>query len=205
MDSTIAAAWIAAAIGGLGVISTAMVAISGHRTTVKTNDKAVQAATENTMRALDAAHQAQRWEKQANAYIEAITLIKRRQQERQHMLSPLRYDDATEEKIRNSYADPSVWDWAKAWAELTAYASQPILEAMHAVEEAAVQVNDRVEQWKALTDQARSAVPASPPGEQVMAAHGEVEAAVKAADDTEARLVALIRADLALRPSDGGG
>jgi hypothetical protein len=76
---------------------------------------------------------------------------------------------------------------------------------MHAVEETARQVIAKVGQWKALTERAHSGMPGGPDGSQVIAALAEVKPAAEEAREADAALAALIRADLALKPSDADG
>src|SRR5690242_9721051 len=103
-----------------------VVAALGYFYNRATAKATIQATNANALAALDAAHSAQLWEKRAEAYVEALALIARRQTGRRHITSLLSYDEATEAKLRQTYADPEDWDWATASARLTAYASPPV-------------------------------------------------------------------------------
>src|SRR5690242_15850759 len=90
-----------------------VVAALGYVYNRATAKATIQATNANALAALDAAHDAQLWEKRADAYVEALAVIARRQAERRHMTSLVGYDEATEAKLRRTYADPEDWDWAR--------------------------------------------------------------------------------------------
>jgi hypothetical protein len=73
MQPVVEAAWIAAGTGVLGVVGTVIVAVSGFRNTRKVTDQTIQAAAQDSIRALDAARADRLWEKQATAYASFIT------------------------------------------------------------------------------------------------------------------------------------
>jgi hypothetical protein len=73
MQPVIAAAWIAAGAGVLGIIGTVIVAVSGFRSTQKVTDQTIQAAAKESIRQLDAARADRLWERQATAYAAFIT------------------------------------------------------------------------------------------------------------------------------------
>ena len=71
MDPTIAAACIG---GGAAILSggwTALVAITTTRSARRTNQATIDAAAENTKRALDAAREERLWDRRAEAYADA--------------------------------------------------------------------------------------------------------------------------------------
>jgi hypothetical protein len=76
----------AALISGGWATAVAALGYFYNRVTTKAT---IQATTANAVAALDAAHAVQHWEKRADAYIETLTLVTRRQQERRHTASPL--------------------------------------------------------------------------------------------------------------------
>ena len=73
MQPVIAAAWIAAGAGVLGVIGTVIVAVSGFRSTHKVTDQTIQAAARESIRQLAAARADRLWERQATAYAAFMT------------------------------------------------------------------------------------------------------------------------------------
>jgi hypothetical protein len=131
-------------------------------------------------------------------------VLARRQSARRHRASPLTYDEVTEAKLRQVYSDPPDWDWATASATLTAYASQPVLEATRAVEDANANVHAKLDDLDALRRMADSPAAGRADDRAMPAGWREVEAASAAAKDADDALEALIRADLARKPSDRG-
>src|SRR5215472_12448365 len=152
MNPTIAAALIS---GGWA----AVVAALGYVYNRATANATIRATNANALAALDAAHAAQLWEKKAEAYVDAIAALTRRQAARQRLMV---YDDATEEKLRKALDAPQDWDWARASARLAAYAAQPVLDAMQATVAADSEISNRLEDWKALFDRAGMAGAAGP-------------------------------------------
>jgi len=73
MQSVVEAAWIAAGPGVLGVVGTVTVAVAGYHNTRRVTDQTVQAATQDSIRTLDAARADRLWEQQAAAYAAFIT------------------------------------------------------------------------------------------------------------------------------------
>jgi hypothetical protein len=190
--------WAAIISGGWA----AVVAALGYRFNRVTAKATTQATNSNALAALDAAHQAQLWEKKAEAYVAAIAAITRRQAARFHLTRMLRFDDATEEKLRESYAAPEDCEWANVSARLSSFAPPAILDAMTAANVADQEATASYGQWRALTEQRGSLGPSRITGSQTMTAFGAVETAMAAASEADKALEALIRADLALKPSD---
>ncbi len=150
---------LAAIISGGWATVVAAIGYRYNRVAVKETIKATNA---NSLVALDAAHEAQLWGQKASAYVDAIASITRRQAARFHLTRMLRYDEATEAKLRESYAAPENWDWANIGARLAAFAPQPILDALLAANQTNQEVTAQYGQWKALSEQRE--VPGSPPG-----------------------------------------
>lgn len=82
-----------------GLPFAALVAITTTRSARSTNQATIDAA-ENTARALDAAREERIWEKRAEVYLDAMRLVRHRQEARENTTRTLRYDDETEERIR---------------------------------------------------------------------------------------------------------
>jgi hypothetical protein len=120
MSPVIEAAWIATVTGCVGIISTAVVALSGHRTTVKTSK-----------RGLDAAHRERMWDRQADAYVNAIAGIRHQQKIRESRMSTIRFDPPAP-------APASPVDWAELEPRLLAYASPSVIAALKAASDAGI-------------------------------------------------------------------
>jgi hypothetical protein len=195
MNPIVAAALIS---GGWATV----VAALGYVYNRATANATIRATNANAQAALDAAHAAQLWEKKAEAYVDAIAALTRRQEGRRQLISPVGYDDATQEKLQQVLAAPQDWDWARASARLTAYAAQPVLDAMHETIAADTQVSNRLLDWKFLFDRAGLAGAAGPTNKQITEAFNAIQPAAEKANAADSKIEALIRADLALKPSD---
>jgi hypothetical protein len=189
--------WAAIISGGWA----AVVAAISYRFNRATAKATIQATNANALAVLDAGHEAQLWEKKAEAYVAALAAIHRRQVGRHHLIRPVRFDEATEERLLQSLAAPEETDWAQASAQLTAYAAQPVLDAMYAANEADNQVQVKLQHWKLLTDRVTAPVPGGPTGEQVIEALNAAQRAATAAKEADSAMEALIRADLTVKPS----
>jgi hypothetical protein len=82
MSPVVEAALIAAITGGVGVVGTVVVAISGHRTTNKT-----------TVLALDAARGDRLWDKQAATYEETLSALLYRADKRRDQVTTARWTE----------------------------------------------------------------------------------------------------------------
>ncbi len=190
--------WAAIISGGWA----AVVAAIGYRFNRATAKATVQATNANTQAALDAAHAAQLWEKKAEAYADIIALISRRQAARSDLMRMLRYDEDTEEQLRQATEPPPGTDWAKIRARLTAFAARPVVDAMNATMDADNEVRARWGQHKALAEQGNASAPGGPTGDQMRAALKAAQDAATAADVADETLEDLIYDDLVLKPSD---
>ncbi len=180
----------------------AVVAAIGYRFNRATAKATIQATNINALAALDAAHQAQLWEKKAEAYREALAAITRRSAARSHLTSPLKYDEDTEERIRESYASPQDWDWAAMSAGLIAFATEPILDALRYATEADMKVRQCVRHQEALTKREQSQRGPLPGDDELADAWKAIPEAAEAAGAADKALEKLIRVDLSLRPSE---
>jgi len=193
--------WAAVISGGWAAVVGAL----GYRYNRVTAKATMQATNANALAALDAAHDAQLWEKKAEAYVDTIAAITRRQAARFHLTRMLRFDEPTEEKLRDSYAAPEDWNWANASARLAAFAPWPILDAMTASNTANQEVSARYGQWKALTEQRESSGPGRTAQSQIMEAFGAVEVAVTAARNADRKCGTLAGMRQGPWPSCGSG
>jgi hypothetical protein len=87
-------------------------------------------------------------------------------------MSNVRFDEATEKKLKEAYEAPDDWDWAAASAKLTAYGSPPVLHATRVSQARRLQIAGRFKPFTTLVREARSRglEPGAPGTEQVMAA-----------------------------------
>jgi hypothetical protein len=91
MDPTLEAAWIAAGVGGLGILSTAVIAVVSSRNSQAANNATIEATQANNQATLDAAHDAWLRDKRAELYADLLEHISWRQAEvkrRTHDLDP---------------------------------------------------------------------------------------------------------------------
>jgi hypothetical protein len=115
----------------------------------------------------------------------------------------LRYDEDTEERLRQATEPPPGMDWARVHARLTAFAARPVVAAMNATMDADNDVIARWVQYKALTEQGNASAPGDgPTGEQLRAALKAAREAAAAADEADVALEDFMYADLVLKPSD---
>lgn len=160
MDTTVTAAWIGA---GAAIVSggwTALVAITTTRNARRTNQAAIHAAAENTARALDAARTERIWDKRAEVYLDAMRFVRHRQEARENATRTFRYDDAAEERIRESLASfklPDSWD---VELRLLAYGSRQVIDAVEVSGDAHQRVEQAYQDRIIATDNAKGSLDA---------------------------------------------
>ena len=202
MDSLVAAAWIGAITGGVGIVGTATVAITAARTTRRITDRTNKAATANMVLALDAARAERLWEKRADAYVDALKLLRRRQALRGEAVRTARFDRQGEELIRqwlNSFKMPD--DWQGIEMRMLAYASQPVFDALRDSALANDAINAARQNWEEAREQVSAAPTAGQAVSDVRIAFDAIKSAIEQADGRDEVLLAVIRADLHDRPS----
>jgi len=197
------AAWIG---GGAAIVSggwTALVAITTTRTARRTNQATIDAAAENTKRALDAARDERIWEKRAEAYLDAMRFVRHRRDVYDDITRLFRYDEATEERIKKWLDSFQLPDIRGIEIRLLAYASQPVIDAMNASGAAHEHMTRAHQDWTTAMNQATKGVPGAPTDAQVAEARAAIEPAAKEATAKEEALLDAIRADLHSRPGQG--
>lgn len=114
------------AIGSVGL--TAYVAVRGFRSTREATDKAVEASSQNTIRALNAARDDRLWEKRATVYEETVAFMLHRQHQRD---SPVLHNRTAREKSNATRlgGDYRPAAWRTMQGRLVAYASDVIVAA----------------------------------------------------------------------------
>jgi hypothetical protein len=80
MNATVEAAWIAAGVGGAGIVATALTAIVTARSSAKSAQATASAASASSAAALDAAHDAWLRDKRDETYRALFVAIARRGQ-----------------------------------------------------------------------------------------------------------------------------
>jgi hypothetical protein len=201
MDPVITAALIG---GGAAIISggwTALVAVTTTRNARRTNQATIDAAAENTARALDAAREERIWEKRAEAYLDAMRFVRHRQEARENATRTIRYDDATEERIRESLANFRLPESRDVELRLLAYASQQVIDAVEASGQAHQQIERAYQDWTEATGRAKSGGLSASDAAQAIEARTAVRQALKEADSKDEALLVAIREDLHSRPS----
>jgi len=163
----------------------------------------IQATNANATNALDAGHQAQLWEKRAEAYVDAMTAIERRRAKRDFLAAPVQiHDEATQQRmVQEAFAAPKDDDWARISARVSVYTTPMV---RHALEQAAMadhQMNVKMIQHKSLIERLHGPSASVPTGEQIMAAFEAIQAAAEMANTADADLATAMQVDLERRPS----
>jgi hypothetical protein len=131
MDPAVEAALISGGVGVVGIVGTVAVAIVGAQSTRKATNKTVDGATQDTIRALNAARDDRLWEKQAAAYEETLSRLLYRLAMRHDAL--YLYSTAEDaEQARQTLAAYEPPDWFDAQARMLAYCPEDIREAFEA-------------------------------------------------------------------------
>ncbi len=201
MDPTITAALIS---GGALIVSgfwTAVVAVTTNRNARRTNQATLDAAAENTARALDAAREERLWDKRAEAYVDALYVVRHRQERRSDAMRTIRFDQATEAAHQEWLASFKLPDEPGVEMRLLAYASELVLVAARTAGAANAKAEQAYLHWKSLTEEARQNAPDAPAADQAIAAQRAIQPTVDEAIAADEALLAAIRADLHSRPS----
>lgn len=205
MDPTITAAWISGGVGALGIVSTAVTAWIGSRSTSKATEQAIAAGAANTRATLAAAREDRLWEKRCAVYEETLRQLLYTQSKRRDELRGYRWDKDSEQKLKELYDAYEPPGFFESRARLTAYASDVVIAASNAADKAHGEVRAARLQLEELREQIRTAqlngTPQSAPdGETMMNANRQISSAREAADDADDVLVNIIRDELRSKP-----
>ena len=203
MDPTITASLIG---GGAVILSggwTALVAVTTTRNARRTNQATLNTAAENTAHALDAAREERIWDKRAEAYVDALYVVRHRQERRSDAARTINFQLATEKNRQEWLASWKLPDETAMEMRLLAYASEPVLAASRATEVANRSAETAYLDWGTLSDLARQSPPDSPVHDESIAARKAMQSAVDEATKADEALLYAIRADLHSRPSQG--
>src|ERR1019366_1310979 len=143
MSPVVEAAWIAAITGGVGVVGTVVVAISGHRTTNKT-----------TVLALDAARGDRLWDKQAATYEETLAALLYRAGRRRDQVTTARWTEEPVDAAKEFFASYDPPGWFQTQGRLLAYASDRVLASYREAEDADLEVARCYASFVSLTNAA---------------------------------------------------
>jgi hypothetical protein len=201
VDATITAAWIG---GGAVILSggwTALVAVTTTRNARRTNQATLDAAAKNTALALDAAREDRIWDKRADAYVDALYVIRHRQERRGDRTRTIRFDKATEDRRQEWLASFKLPDEISMEMRLLAYASESVLAATRAAGEANAKAESAYLYWKGLIQESQLSAPDAPIRDQATAARKAMQPAVDEATRADEALLDAVRSDLHSRPS----
>ena len=201
MNPIIVAALIAAGATIVSVSATAFVAVRAYHTTRTTNAETIQAGIENTIRVLNGARDDRIWDKRAETYVEALRYLHRTQTEREDMAQTGRLVKEAERQLEDWRAGMLTPEWREIQARLLAYASQPVLDALQASEQAIGWFRERFQNWKWMRDNVGD--PDGPNASDVSRADEAIRLAMEEASRRDNALLEAIRAELHSRPSQG--
>lgn len=205
MNPQIAAALISGGVGAIGIVGTAVTSVVGSKNTRKATEQAVAASAANTRATLLAAHDAWLREKRCAVYEQTLRELLYRQSKRHHDLRGYRWDEGSEQELKdfyNAYEPPGFFE---SRASLAAYASDVVMAASNAAGKAHGEVRAGCLQLGELREQIRTAqlngTPQSAPdAETMMNANRQINSAREAADATDDALIMIIRAELRSQP-----
>jgi hypothetical protein len=201
VDPTIAAAWITGGVGALGIMGTVTATVVGSRNTKRATEATIAAGAATTTATLAAAREDRLWEKRCAAYETMLEALLYRQRKREHDLRMYRLDEDSEEKLREFFDSYQAPGWFQARARLTAYASDPVLAAFEASEQAHHEVWACYQRYRMMADDNKRAVEtgqfgAAHGGQETIDARKAVHPAVEEAEVQDQALIKLIRDEL---------
>jgi hypothetical protein len=158
------AAWIAAAAALAGVAGTVVTSVVSSRNTVKATKYTAEAGTASTMATLAAAREDRLWEKRAAVYEETLSGLLHRQAKRRHDLRGYRLDEESERRLADFYDSYEATGMFEIYGRLVAYASEPVLDAYEASQQAHHEVRARCQHRQMLADEAKMAQETGRPG-----------------------------------------
>lgn len=205
MNPQIAAALISGGVGALGIAGTVVTSVVGSKNTRRATEQAVAAGVANTRATLLAAHDAWLREKRCTVYEETLRELLYRQSKRLNDLRGYRWDEGSEQQLKEFYDAYEAPGFFESRARLASYASDVVLAASNAAGKAHGEVRARWMQLGELREQIRTAqlngTPQSAPdGETMMNANRQINSAREAADATDDALIEIIRVELRIRP-----
>jgi hypothetical protein len=205
MNPTIAAAWISGGVGAVGIVSTAITAWIGSRSTRKATEQAIAAGADNTRATLAAAREDRLWEKRCAAYEEIVAGLLHRQAMREDELPKYQVDEKSAQYLQDflpSYEPPG---WVQAQARLFPYGSDAVVAACAASTRADNQVWRLYIQWQLMTDDAERAAKSGgllvvADAETMLKARKAFDQAIQTAQNRDMDLIEVIRGELRSKP-----
>jgi hypothetical protein len=195
----------------LSVIGTLCGAIIGwvgsYLTTSKTTARTLRVQTENTFRQLDAAHGQNLQDMQAPAYEQAIAALIYRRTKREHDLRPFHWDQRTKNIVRSTLDDYRPSNWYESQSKLALYASQVVLDANAAANNAHENILSLMGELVDLREAATAADPDDRDthiafARQHKAIFEKIQMALKTAATADDNLIQLMRKGVHTRPSE---
>ncbi len=209
VDPTIEAAWIGAGVGGgvgfLGIVGTVVTSAVSSRNTRKATERTVEAGAAHTRATLAAAREDRLWDKQCAAYETTLADVRHRQMKRRNDLRGFRWDEKSEQQLKEFFEGYEAPGWFQTQARLLAYASPSVLDAFEASERAHLEVRKLYLRYSMMADDNREAAQTGRPGlahdgRGTVDARHAVDPAVEAAEAADEGLIKLIRDELRSKP-----
>lgn len=198
VDPVITAAWIAAAVGAAGIAGTVVTAWLGSRNTRMATEKTIAAGAATTAATLTAAREDRLWDKRCVAYEETLAGLLDERKNFLHGVEMVDLPDGGKElMIVPSHDSP---EWVQRQSRLYAYASDAVLAASAAAEDAHTQVQQKQYVLVLLTQQSPGVPLTQQHGEAVQRAAETFNAAIDAGRAAEDALIEVIRAELRAGP-----
>jgi hypothetical protein len=199
-------AWIAAGSGGLGIISTAVVAIVAASNTRQANQRTIDAGTADTVRVLDAARADKLWDQRRSAYHELTAYLLYVQAKRRLDMRNYRLADDGEEALQRLLGNYKPPNWWELQARIAHYGSDDVIgqfEASHDADDRVAMLTFRLAD---LNQQAADASAsgnraAAPDIRDIQAAREDLQGGRLTAEQIDQSLIKLMRAELNRKPS----
>jgi hypothetical protein len=188
MSPIVNAAWIGFGTGVVGIISTAVVAIVSSKNSRASNTKTIEAATANTIRALDAARDDKRWDQQRSAYHELSAYLLYVQANRRFDMRDYRLSEEGEEILKRLLGSYKPASWWELQARIAHYGSDDVIAQFEAS-------HDADDQMAALTWRVADLNQRAEGGE-LLAARKDLATARLRADAIDQALIKRMRAEL---------
>lgn len=205
VNATIEAAWIAAGVGALGVVGTAVTAYLGFHNTRKATEATIAAGSASTTATLAAAREERLWDKRASAYEETLAEVLHRRTNRHFGIRLHRVDKDYLPNLKEILARYETVESFQVRSRLMAYASDQVLGAFEASETADVEVVARFRRWRMLAEDGKQASESGRPsaahdGQETIDIGREIRPALDEAEAKDEALIELIRDELRSHP-----
>jgi hypothetical protein len=196
---------VAGSVGVLGIAGAVMTAVVSYRATKKATSRTIAAGIKATRATLSAAREDRLWEKRCAAYEETLTELLYRQAKRRHDLRGYRWDENSEQQLKEFFDSYSPSGPFEAQGRMVAYASDAVLGAFQAASQAHGEIRARYQRYSVMADDNKLATQSGQigiahGGEETIAARRAVDVAVEDAEAKDDELIKLIRDELRKAP-----